>query len=182
MKSQSEWEEDNLPYMMNLLREKAQTCVDVRNTMLESDDGILAEATYNTFWGTGLSSEMTKVTLPQYWPGRNVLGAMQMDLRAELLQDNGDEDHDEDESTEENGDDDNLVSSTPSRSDSHSTGGRHTGTNKSRTKNHKTAQSPLYVQALSKRKPSGSPQTEDGDRKDTKLHKATESGSKTDIT
>ena len=46
---------------------------------------MIAEATSNLFWGTGLSLEWTRQCLPEFWPGQNRMGEILMDLRKGLL-------------------------------------------------------------------------------------------------
>lgn len=78
------WENDNLSIMKNLLKEKASTCPEFRECLLEQKDKILAESTYNKRWGTGLNKWVTEATKPDFWPGNNMLGVMLMELTEEL--------------------------------------------------------------------------------------------------
>ena len=48
---------------------------------------MLGECTKDLYWGTGLSESHTKQTKPDYWPGKNVMGTLLMDIRSELLKD-----------------------------------------------------------------------------------------------
>ena len=45
---------------------------------------MLAEATCSLKWATGMSPWATEHTLPEYWPGRNLLGALMNDLSQKL--------------------------------------------------------------------------------------------------
>ena len=73
--------------MKDLLKSKAENCPHFRDSLIQSGTKILAEATSNTFWATGLDVRTTSMTKPEYWPGSNMLGMMLMDLRDCLLQD-----------------------------------------------------------------------------------------------
>ena len=79
------WEDDHMDVMKELLREKAKTCEQFRNCLIMNKDTILAEGTGNTRWGTGLSTWVTEITKPTYWPGHNFLGTMLMELTDELM-------------------------------------------------------------------------------------------------
>ena len=52
--------------------------------LLSTDEKILAEATFDTFWGCGLTPENAASTHPDYWPGKNWLGSLLMKLRSDL--------------------------------------------------------------------------------------------------
>lgn len=84
----AEWERKSKDVMMNLLCIKAKMVGEFKVTLLETRDKIIAEATKHTFWASGLpdikTTEMTKI---EYWPGKNHLGNMMMDLRAQLFAD-----------------------------------------------------------------------------------------------
>lgn len=80
----SEWENSNIGIMEELVRIKSETVPEFRNALFESAGYMLAEATRNTYWASGLNPEMTEVTKPQYWPGKNVFGSILMKLRQEL--------------------------------------------------------------------------------------------------
>ena len=78
------WEEDNLDIMQQILQAKLQQCEAFRHCLLENRDKVLAEATPSKLWGSGLSPYATEHTAPDYWPGRNLLGAMLRDLVSQL--------------------------------------------------------------------------------------------------
>ena len=71
--------------MEHLLVVKAKQCECFNECLMETQDSVLAEATPSRFWGTGLSMFVTKNCLESYWPGQNMLGALLMDLRTEML-------------------------------------------------------------------------------------------------
>ena len=79
------WEIENMDVMSKLLKMKTEQCEAFRNTLLEQQGTILAEATPSKIWASGLSPYVTSHTNPEYWPGKNMLGAMLMDLTQELL-------------------------------------------------------------------------------------------------
>ncbi len=62
--AQVKWEADNEDLMMELLRIKTKTCPEFREALLDSDQHILAEATHDLHWGTGISPYFTSVTKP----------------------------------------------------------------------------------------------------------------------
>ena len=80
-----QWETDNVDIMEHLLAVKAKQCERFNECLMETQDSVLAEATPSRFWGTGLSMFVTKNCSESYWPGQNMLGALLMDLRTEIL-------------------------------------------------------------------------------------------------
>ena len=82
-----QWESDNVAYMENLIRLKAKQCDEFQQVLVHSE-GIIAEATQDTFWGSGMTPEITECTDPGFWKGRNILGKIMMSLRDEILKDN----------------------------------------------------------------------------------------------
>ncbi len=69
----NEWIEEAIPVMTKCVWVKLVGCPHVREILVESF-GRLVEATSDTFWGSGLSVELTRSTLPDYWPGKNRMG------------------------------------------------------------------------------------------------------------
>ena len=80
-----QWERDNLNIMKDLITIKAQQCEQFHNCLLENKDKTLAEATSSKLWATGASPFITEHSSPDYWPGRNMLGALLMEDTQELL-------------------------------------------------------------------------------------------------
>ena len=80
------WESENEDIMKELLVAKAEQCEEFCNCLVENHGKILAEATPSKIWGTGLSVFATQHCSPDYWPGKNLLGAMLMDLTDILVQ------------------------------------------------------------------------------------------------
>ena len=80
-----QWEKENVDVMVHLLEAKAKQCGRFYECLMESEDSVLAEATPSRYWGTGLSIFVTKNCSESYWPGQNMLGALLMQLRGELM-------------------------------------------------------------------------------------------------
>jgi len=85
--SRWEWEQEHMHLMKGILEEKVEQCVEFKNCLEEYKTQILAAATPSRIWGSGLSPFVTENTAPQFWPGRNMLGAYMMELAAECFPD-----------------------------------------------------------------------------------------------
>ena len=83
-KENEEWLNKSVDVMTEILKVKSSQCKEFHQALLESEDNILAEAAPDEFWGTGLSVFLTENTQPKYWPGNNMLGIIQMELRQDL--------------------------------------------------------------------------------------------------
>jgi ribA/ribD-fused uncharacterized protein len=79
------WEQENIELMEKLLHAKGAQCPQFQQTLLEYQDSTLADASPSLIWGTGLSPFVTEYTSPEYWPGKNSLGALLMDLTQRLV-------------------------------------------------------------------------------------------------
>lgn len=79
-----EWEESNTSVMKSLLLAKAEQCPEFVECLIENKDKVLAEATPNKLWGSGLSPFVTENTDPEFWPGRNVFGALLSEITSEI--------------------------------------------------------------------------------------------------
>ena len=66
-----------------------------------SGSKILAEATSDVFWATGLFKPDTLRTAPKHWPGRNTLGLLLDALRAQILAGDLDKESESDVKTED---------------------------------------------------------------------------------
>ena len=80
-----EWEEKNLDFMKVLLDAKAEQCSEFRQCLLVNADKVFAEATPSNFWGTGMSPLDSELTSPEFWPGKNMLGALITELASYLM-------------------------------------------------------------------------------------------------
>ena len=63
--SSNKWMEDAIPVMTECVHAKLSGCPHIKETLVNSS-GRLVEATSDTFWGSGMSVEMTRSTLPDY--------------------------------------------------------------------------------------------------------------------
>ena len=79
-----EWEEKNSDCLKTLLIAKAEHCPKFRQCLTENRDMMIAEATPNKLWASGLFPYITDRTAPNFWPGRNLLGDLLMNLASEL--------------------------------------------------------------------------------------------------
>ena len=62
--------------MKSLLEAKAKQCAEFRSFLLENSGKVFAEATPSKLWSAGLSPFLTENTAPEFWLGRNLLGAV----------------------------------------------------------------------------------------------------------
>ena len=83
-KDYSTWEMDNHDVMKYLIRQKFEQCEEFRALLSENKGKTLAEATGSRLWGTGMSPFLSQNTAPDYWPGKNLLGAILTELANEL--------------------------------------------------------------------------------------------------
>ena len=83
-----QWESENTDVMREILEVKADPgadqCEQFRQCLLENCDTVLAEATPSKIWASGLCPWATEHTDPSYWPGKNMLGAILMEISAKL--------------------------------------------------------------------------------------------------
>ena len=79
-----QWERENTDVMREILEVKADQCEQFRQYLLENCDTVLAEATPSKIWASSLSPWATKHTDPSYWPGKNMLEAILMEILAKL--------------------------------------------------------------------------------------------------
>ncbi len=80
----AEWEGNSIELMRYIIDEKAKQCEAYRDALVGTGDKIIAAAIPDLFWGTGLDPSQSAATLPKYWPGHNMLGAIMMELREQL--------------------------------------------------------------------------------------------------
>ena len=78
------WELDNIEVMEKLLQAKLKQCPAFKQCLIESTGMVIAEATNSKIWATGMTPYVTERTSKEYWPGRNLLGAMLTEMSQEL--------------------------------------------------------------------------------------------------
>ncbi len=71
--SNDEWKAIAIQEMMETNLLKYRACPHAKAVLLDSKV-VLAEATSDKFWGSGLNPEITRTTLSDYSPGKNNLG------------------------------------------------------------------------------------------------------------
>jgi ribA/ribD-fused uncharacterized protein len=79
------WKTKEVEVMKNIIELKAEQVAEFRDALIGSNDEYLVEATRNKFWGSGISSELTKASNPCTWPGLNTLGRLLMEVRNQLI-------------------------------------------------------------------------------------------------
>ena len=80
-----EWEKQNIHVMKEVNLAKAKNVPEFAQTLIDSEGSYLAEATFDRFWASGLTPEITGKIDPQYYPGENTLGQILMNLRTMLI-------------------------------------------------------------------------------------------------
>ncbi len=81
--TQLEWKLIAVDEMLKMNKLKYEHCLHARATLARTI-GVLAEATTNTFWGTGLIPDHTRYTLFNYWPGQNNMGKILVQIHQEM--------------------------------------------------------------------------------------------------
>ena len=79
------WEDENIEVIEMLLHEKACISAAFRTTLIDNTDKVLAECTHSLKWASALPKSVTEVTNPYYFPGKNMLGALLMDIPLQQL-------------------------------------------------------------------------------------------------
>ncbi len=77
------WDSIAPEIMKDINRIKMETSEIARNTILETGEALIAEATGDTVWACGLPKEIAQDTVPRFFKGKNKLGKILMELRAE---------------------------------------------------------------------------------------------------
>ena len=80
----SPWDEIKYSIMKNVLISKIASSTKFRDNILESGDSILVEALADPWWGCGLPYHIAITTHPDFYPGKNKLGQLLMELRTEM--------------------------------------------------------------------------------------------------
>lgn len=79
------WNEKRVSVMKTAVKAKFMQHPDLLKKLRETGDRPLAEADpRGKFWGIGTSAETSKAKDPAKWPGKNMMGNILMELRAEL--------------------------------------------------------------------------------------------------
>ncbi len=78
--------DDDVREMTHLLELKARQYEPFQNALLDTQ-GTLAAAIPDKCWGTGLDCKLSETTKPEFWPGRNMLGVLMMELGEKLRAD-----------------------------------------------------------------------------------------------
>lgn len=79
------WDEKRVAVMKAAVKAKFMQHPDLLKKLRETGDRPLAEADpRGKFWGIGTSADTSKAKDPAKWPGKNMLGNILMELRAEL--------------------------------------------------------------------------------------------------
>ena len=79
------WDDMKVQVMTHVLNMKYMQCAQFRDALHHSHEKILAEATNNMFWASGLNPQQTIKTDRKDWPGQNALGCLLMALRSSQL-------------------------------------------------------------------------------------------------
>ncbi len=78
------WEQNNEALIENMIIEKLRQCEPFKNIVMENQGKIFAEATMDKRWGTGLAPHISEKTMPNFWPGKNMLGNIITNMANEL--------------------------------------------------------------------------------------------------
>ena len=82
---ESAWNEKRDDLMRIALKAKFMQHPDLRAKLLSTGDKPIGEANArDKYWSIGTGADTAKAKVPSKWPGKNRLGALLMDLRAEL--------------------------------------------------------------------------------------------------
>ena len=80
------WHAESSDLMFDICLTAATDNLTYRTNILKTRDRLLAESIHgNYYWSTGLSHKVTKQTLPDMFPGENMMGKILMKVRKELL-------------------------------------------------------------------------------------------------
>ena len=77
----SHWNTTKYEVMRHVLMAKAESSESLCEYLLESDNKPLVEATSDMYWGSNLSYNLTITTLPEKYPGKNMLGKLLCEIR-----------------------------------------------------------------------------------------------------
>ncbi len=82
----SRWQKKKEMVMLHACQNKFNNCSYAREVLLNSKSE-LAECTQNKEWGMGLDQQRTMETLPEFWPGKNLMGKILKKICSDLLED-----------------------------------------------------------------------------------------------
>ncbi len=75
-----DWKQNAVEEMKLSNRLKFENCPHAHEYLLWTT-GYIVEVTTNPIWGSGLMPDMTRMMLKDYWPGKNNLGQILMELQ-----------------------------------------------------------------------------------------------------
>ncbi len=78
-----EWKATAHEEMLETCHLKFASCSHARGCLLETRI-TLAEATRDSFWGTSLTVQQMHECLPDFWPGKNMMGQILMEVWSEV--------------------------------------------------------------------------------------------------
>ena len=79
------WHSIKICIMKQILNAKADCFPRFREELIQSEGKQLVEATRDLYWSSGLSPKDTQTTDISYYPGRNQLGRVLEQVRADLI-------------------------------------------------------------------------------------------------
>lgn len=82
-----QWEDRKEEVMRQILQAKLDQVQEFKYALRSSNkDALVGSAAGDYFWGSGLSSEHTRHTKQEKWPGENKLGVLLTELRSRMLE------------------------------------------------------------------------------------------------
>ena len=79
------WDDIKLNMMREIIRAKVHCVREYKDALLCANDIITEAVDKDRVWASGLNKEDSLATPPYLWPGKNIMGKLHMELRAELL-------------------------------------------------------------------------------------------------
>jgi ribA/ribD-fused uncharacterized protein len=81
-----DWETDKVNVMKEIMVQKSKQIEGFNDALIESKNTTLAEAVPNEyFWSNGLPKDDLQYTRKRFWPGKNTMDNLLIDLRNALL-------------------------------------------------------------------------------------------------
>lgn len=80
-----EWHSIKLTVMRDILHAKADYCEKFKKTLIETAGKSIVESTSDVYWSSGIPPHDSMTTLPSYYPGKNMLGRLMEQVRADLI-------------------------------------------------------------------------------------------------